>query len=113
MASKLNGCGRKVSPGSLIFSVMLIKFDLFLTSMEPPKTDPHFMKELDWALSQQGAWMHLYPDEWVAVFERKVVSHGKNLATVEEEAEKMTKCPAGEIPVIFVECGRHLWYLRE
>ncbi len=80
--------------------------------METLPIDPKFMKEMEWALSQQGNWMHLYPDEWVAVFDKTIISHGKNIAEVEKEAVKKTKRDAKEIPVIFIECGRHLWNLR-
>ena len=48
----------------------------------------------------------LFPYEWVATVNKRVISAGKDLGKVEEEAKKKTgRDPA----VMFVESGSHIY----
>jgi len=55
----------------------------------PPK---HFYKDRDWAHEHLNDLAKEYPNLWVAIYKKKVVSSGKNLAEVkrlgEQKAEK-------------------------
>lgn len=50
-----------------------------------------------------------YVDEWVAVVDKKVVSHGKDIKKLKDEAEKITKIPRNEIPIAYIECGANVY----
>ncbi len=53
--------------------------------------------------------MREYSDKWVAIVDGKVVSAGESIKRVEAEAEKKTGRPTDKIPVMFVECGAHVY----
>ncbi|HMF30693.1 MAG TPA: DUF5678 domain-containing protein [Candidatus Lokiarchaeia archaeon] len=57
--------------------------------MEVEET-PEFWDNLHWGRDHYSELQHLYDREWVAISNRQVVSHGKNLREVEEEAERVT-----------------------
>ncbi|PKP57368.1 MAG: hypothetical protein CVT89_04600 [Candidatus Altiarchaeales archaeon HGW-Altiarchaeales-2] len=60
--------------------------------MQKIKLEPkEFFDDLAWAEKEYIKLQRKYPDMWVAVLDRKVVSTGKNLKNVELEAEKKTK----------------------
>lgn len=67
-----------------------------------------FFEDMAWAEKEYLTLRRKYPDPWVALSDRKVVSSGENLKNVELEAEKKTKKDISQIPVIFVECGSHI-----
>jgi len=66
-----------------------------------------FWDDLDWARSNHTQLAKQYPDEWVAVINRKVVAFGKNLKRVKESA--MKKFNKKEIAVFFADCGEHIY----
>lgn len=78
--------------------------------MQKIKLEPkEFFDDMAWAEKEYIKLQRKYPDMWVAVLNRKVISTGKNLKNVELEAEKKTKKDRSQIPVIFVECGSHVY----
>ncbi len=66
-----------------------------------------FWNDLKWARTHHTQLLKKYKDMWVAIFNRKVVASGKNLEKVENEAKKKTGML--DIPVMFVECGAHIY----
>lgn len=66
-----------------------------------------YWEDMEWALDNYQKLMEKFPDEWVAVVKKKVVSSGKNLRNVEDEAKKRTG--KRRIPAIFVESGAHVY----
>jgi len=74
------------------------------------KLEPkEFFDDMSWAEKEYIKLQEKYPDRWVAVLDRKAVSAGKSLKNVELEAERITKKDKSQIPVIFVECGSHIY----
>lgn len=65
-----------------------------------------FWEDLRWAEKNHTRLLERYKDTWVAISEKKVVSFGENLAKVEKEASQKT---GRECPVVFVECGEHIY----
>jgi len=66
-----------------------------------------FWDDQKWGFKNHSDLLKKYKDLWVAIVNKKVVSAGKNLAKVEEEAKR--KCKRKEVPVMFVECGAHMY----
>ncbi len=71
------------------------------------KISKEFWDDDEWAESHYIDLQDKYKDEWVAVVNGCVVSHGKSLAKVEEEAK--IKTSKKEISVTFIECGNHVY----
>ncbi|MBI4162917.1 MAG: hypothetical protein HY513_04490 [Candidatus Aenigmarchaeota archaeon] len=47
-----------------------------------------FWNDMNWARSNHGKLAKKYPDSWVAIVDKKVAAHGKNLGEVKKEAIK-------------------------
>lgn len=62
----------------------------------------------NWVYEHYDELVKSYPNQWVAVVDKKVISYGKNLG----EVEKISKDKTGEneIFTIFVEKGIHVYY---
>lgn len=73
------------------------------------KKRDEFLKDLDWAGKHHSQLLQDYRDEWVAVYNQKVVAHGTSLEIVEKEAERKTRKDKEEIPVYFVESGSNIY----
>jgi len=71
------------------------------------KISKEFWADDEWAEEHYMGLQDRYKDEWVAVVNKKVVSHGKSMGKVEEEA--MIKTGKKEISLTFVECGNHVY----
>lgn len=54
----------------------------------PPK---RFYKDRDWAHEHLNDLAKEYPDLWVAIYKKKVVASGKNLAEVKRVGEQKAK----------------------
>ncbi|MBI2578824.1 MAG: hypothetical protein HYW26_03875 [Candidatus Aenigmarchaeota archaeon] len=67
-----------------------------------------FFDDIEWADKNYLELRKKYSDQWIAVVDRKVVSCGKNLENVKEEAIKKTG--RKEVALVFVECGSHIYY---
>ncbi|HDS45257.1 MAG TPA: hypothetical protein ENN68_04065 [Methanomicrobia archaeon] len=68
-----------------------------------------FLEDLEWKRKHHSELLEKYPDMWVAIVDKKVVSAGKDLGKVESEAEKKTGIERKKIPVSFVESGAHIY----
>lgn len=66
-----------------------------------------FWEDQQWGFQHHAELLKNFKDQWVAIFNKKVVSFGLDLEKVEEEAKKATK--KEEVPVMFMECGSHLY----
>ena len=60
-----------------------------------------FWKDEDWAYDNYDELVRMYPDQWIAVVNKKVVAAGKNASEVVDLAERKTE--RKEFPVIFME----------
>lgn len=70
--------------------------------MEEIKIEPkEFWDDKEWAFSHYSELMQKYPNYWVAIVNKEVVSAGKDLKKVRDEARKRTG--REEIPLIFIE----------
>lgn len=68
-----------------------------------------FWKDQEWGFGHYPELMDSYGDMWVAIVNRKVVSHGKDLSEVEEEAARKTGKDREGIAVIYVESGTQIF----
>jgi len=75
--------------------------------MEKIKIPKEFWEDAKWAEEHYSELIKKYPEEWIAIVDKKVVSRGENLALVREEAR--AKTGRERIPTIFVECGDHVY----
>ena len=68
-----------------------------------------YFEDVKWGLNNYFNLMKRYPDKWVAVVNKKIVSSGESIEKVELEAEKKSGKDKRNIPVIFVERGAHIY----
>jgi len=74
--------------------------------MEKIKLEPkEFWDDREWAYKHYSELVREYPDEWVAVANKEVVSANKDLGKVEMKVKELGK---KNVPIIFVECGSHV-----
>lgn len=66
-----------------------------------------FFDDMKWADENYPELRKRYSDQWIAVADRQVVSFGKDLGKVKEDATKKTG--RREVALIFVECGSHIY----
>jgi len=71
------------------------------------KIPKEFWEDAKWVEKHYSELVKKFPDEWVAVVNREVVTSGKDLAKVKEEAK--IKTGREKIPTIFIECGDHVY----
>ncbi|MEW5896275.1 MAG: DUF5678 domain-containing protein [Nanoarchaeota archaeon] len=71
------------------------------------KINKEFWEDLLWGEEHHTEFLKQYKDRWVAIRNKKVVAFGKNLAGVRREAQQKTGNE--QIPVVFVECGEHIY----
>jgi hypothetical protein len=74
--------------------------------------DKRFWDDLNWVSDHHAELFDLYPNEWVAVYNKQVVAHGKSGAAVEQEAERQTGQPKTEFPVYYVDSGDTIYASR-
>ncbi len=80
-----------------------MKRDFFATA----EVSEEFWDDFDWVREHYGELEKQYKNMWVAIAEKKVVSYGKNLKEVEEEAEKLSG--RKDILTIYVESGAAIY----
>jgi len=71
------------------------------------KVKDRFLEDLDWAEIHHSELVDKYREQWVAVYNKQVVSHGDSLAQVREEAQKKTG--RKHIPVYFVDSVSNIY----
>ena len=67
------------------------------------ETPLSFREDQEWALENYQQFMKEYPDQWIAIYDKKVVAKGKDLTLVEEAAKKVTGLNSEKIPVLYIE----------
>jgi len=70
----------------------------------PPK---EYWDDVKWAEEHYAELTRQYPNQWVAVVDQRVVSAGRSLRQVLNEAKACTDRP--EFPHLFVERGVHVY----
>ena len=71
--------------------------------LKKPRLPERFWEDDEWIENNYSELVRNYKSEWIAVVNKMVVAHGKNLALVEEEAK--LKTGMDHIPVAFIESG--------
>ncbi|MFQ5892027.1 MAG: DUF5678 domain-containing protein [Candidatus Methanofastidiosia archaeon] len=66
-----------------------------------------FWEDMEWGQDNYTELQKRFKDKWVAIVDKAVVSFGVSMEEVKKEAQKKTKRKS--IPIIFVECGSHLY----
>lgn len=68
-----------------------------------------YLEDVKWGLNNYFNLMKKYPDKWVAIVDKRIVSAGENIDKVESEAAKKSGKDKKNIPVVFVERGAHIY----
>ena len=76
-----------------------------------PNVTKEFWDDILWSEEHHSELMVKFPDKWVAIVDRKIVASDESIKEVEIKAEKITGKDRSEIPVVFVECGEHIYCL--
>jgi hypothetical protein len=72
--------------------------------MEKMKTEAEqFWEDMQWGEDNYSELAKKYPDQWVAIVNKKVVASGQSLRDIEIEAERKTNKKKELIPTIFVD----------
>jgi len=72
----------------------------------PPRPPKRYWRDSDWFDAHDAELAEQYPNQWVAVYSGKVISHSTSLGQVLDELEPQDV----EFPVIgFVEKGFHVY----
>lgn len=77
------------------------------SNVKIPKISNKFWDNMEWGRIHHTELLKKYPDMWVAIVDHCVVSAGKNLMEVKNTARKKTG--KKNIPVVYVECGAHIY----
>lgn len=67
-----------------------------------------YWEDQEWGLRHYQELVERYPNLWVAIVDRRVVSSGPDPNAVEEEAARKTGRPKEAIPLLFVEAGNQI-----
>jgi hypothetical protein len=77
--------------------------------MTVPKMPKRYWDDLNWARTHHTELLRDYRDQWVAVVDHEIVSNGRDLGQVEQEAEKKTN--KKYIATMFIDGGEHIYGL--
>ena len=66
-----------------------------------------FWDDMKWGRVHYSELVRKYPDKWIAIVDKKVISSGESIKKIRKEA--MEKTGRKHIPVIFVEFGAHVY----
>lgn len=66
-----------------------------------------FLADLIWGRNHHSELLEEYRDEWVAIYKERIVTAGKDLAKVVEEAKNKTG--KKQIPVYYVDSGSSIY----
>ena len=73
-----------------------------------PRVPRQFWDDQEWALENYQQLALEYPDEWVAIADKKVVSHGTDIAEMQRSTRSKTR--RKHIPILFVEGSAHVYH---
>ena len=66
-----------------------------------------FWEDFDWVKENYGKLQELYKNMWVAIFDKKIISHGKSLKEVESKVEKFLG--KKDVFIIYIESGAAIY----
>ena len=66
-----------------------------------------FWEDGKWVNENFSSLVDKYPDQWVAVVDKQVISYGKELGKVRKDAKRKTG--KDEIYLTYAECGMHVY----
>lgn len=66
-----------------------------------------FWADMKWGREHRTELLDKYINQWVAIVDKKVISAGKDLSKVEEEARWKTH--RKQIPILFIDSGEHIY----
>lgn len=66
-----------------------------------------FWDDMKWAREHYAELVRKYPEKWVAIVNKVVVSVGDSIKSVKREAQEKTS--KKYIPIVFVESGSHVY----
>lgn len=75
--------------------------------MPPKRLSPKFWVDDKWAHRNYQNLARKYPNKWVAILNKKVISFSESLAKVKKEAQEIAK--GKDFPILFVEKGAHVY----
>jgi hypothetical protein len=73
------------------------------------KLESAFWDDQEWGIQHYGELVDKYRNQWVAIVDQRVVSHGYELSPVEGEASQKTGRAKGQIALIYVEAGNQIF----
>lgn len=73
----------------------------------PTTISKEFWDDQQWGFQHHSDLIEQYKDQWIAISNKRVISSGTDLGKVKDEAKRIAK--KKEIPVMFVECGAHMY----
>lgn len=68
-----------------------------------------FWEDQEWGFKHYPQLVDSYKDSWIAIVDKKVVSYGRDLSKVEEEAVRKTGKDKKRIAVMYVESGTQIF----
>ena len=71
------------------------------------KMPKEFCDDMKCGRDHRSEFLDKYPNQWVAIVNKKVVSHNSNLSKVEEIAKYKTHRKT--IPTLFIDTGEHIY----
>jgi len=71
------------------------------------KIPKEFWDDMRWGREHRSELLDKYTNQWVAIVDKKVISSGKDLSKVEEEAKWKTH--KKQIPTLFIDSGEHIY----
>ena len=66
-----------------------------------------FWKDQKWGFANLSKLRRKYADMWVSIYHKKIIAANKDLGKVEAETKK--KIGTDMFPVLYVECGNHIY----
>lgn len=66
-----------------------------------------FWQDDKWAHKNYQNLSRKYPNKWVAILSKKVISFSESLAKVKKEAGRVAK--GKDFPILFIEKGAHVY----
>lgn len=73
----------------------------------PPNPPKEFWEDRDWAYKHLTELSRQYPNQWIAVVNKKVIASGEIAAEVKKIAKEKTG--RKDVPVVLVERGLHVY----
>ncbi len=71
------------------------------------KIPKEFWDDMKWGREHRSELLDEYVNQWIAIVDKKVISAGKDLAKVKEEAKWKTH--KKQIPTLFIDSGEHIY----